>query len=200
MKFLSKQSGLELGASLSRSKSRKDGLPLEEPRSLSRRFSGDVTEYLKIGFCCSTENVYIMLYINIHFCVNAGQLSFIEPETKDHYLPTLKSPVRKSPSVKKTPTFAMNLREDHARQSEDSGEKHERQRKPVSEPMRIQPPLRTRSERRAPPPPPPPPPSPPPLRLPPREIKRQNSGPTSRKDDTTADAWEKAELAKISAR
>uniref|UniRef100_A0A1J3CC56 Remorin C-terminal domain-containing protein n=1 Tax=Noccaea caerulescens TaxID=107243 RepID=A0A1J3CC56_NOCCA len=160
-------SGLEHGASLSRSKSRRE----EEPRSLSRRFS--------------------------------EQLLFIEPELNDNRLPTVKSPMRKSPSVKKTPTFSMNLRGDHTQQSEeDSGEKHERQRKPVSEPKRIQPPQRTRSERRAPPlpPPPPPPPSPPPLRLPPSEIKRQSSGHASRKDDSTADAWEKAELAKIKAR
>lgn len=121
------------------------------------------------------------------------QLSFIEPESQYHRLPTVKPPVRKSPSVKKTPTFAMHLREDHTRQSEDSEEKHERHGKPVPEPMRIQPPLRTRSERRAPPRPPPPPPlSPPPLRLPPMH--------TSRKGDSTADAWEKAELAKINAR
>lgn len=81
----------------------------------------------------------------------------------------------------------------------DSEKKQERQRKPVSEPPRIQPPLRTRSERRT-PPPPPPPLSPPPLRLPPREVKRQSSGYTTRKDDSTADAWEKAELAKIKAK
>ncbi|CAA7039333.1 unnamed protein product [Microthlaspi erraticum] len=155
------QSGLQHGAPLSRSKSRRE----EEPRSLSRRFS--------------------------------EQLLFIEQDRNDDKLPTVKSPVRKSPSVKKTPTFSMNLRGDHTKQSEDSGEKHERQRKPVSEPMRIQPPQRTRSERRAPPlpPPPPPPPSPPPLRLPPSEIKRKSSG-----DDSTADAWEKAELAKIKAK
>ncbi|KFK43643.1 hypothetical protein AALP_AA1G153500 [Arabis alpina] len=162
-------SGLEPGPSLSRSKSRKDVLPFEEPRSLSRRFS--------------------------------GQLSFIEQETQDHRLPTVKPPARKSPSVKKTPNFAMHLREDHNRQSEESEEKHERQRIPLSEPMRIQPPVRTRSERRAPqPPPPPPPPSPPSLRLPPSEIKRQSSVHTSRKGDSTADDWEKAELAKIKAR
>ncbi|KAJ4870086.1 Remorin family protein [Raphanus sativus] len=66
----------------------------------------------------------------------------------------------------------------------------------------IQPPVRTRSERRAPPPPPPPPPllSPSPLRLPPRETKRPSSGGTSREHDSTADAWEKAELAKVKAR
>ncbi|KAL1220032.1 Remorin 4.2 [Cardamine amara subsp. amara] len=134
-------SGLDLGASSSRNKSRReDELLLEEPRSLSRRFS--------------------------------GQLSFIESEMNDH----------------------------HTKQSEDSGGKHERQRKPVSEPLRIQPPLRTRSERRAPPPPPPPPPSPPLLWLPPRETKRQSSEHTSRKDDSTADDWEKAELAKIKER
>ncbi|XP_019090886.1 PREDICTED: MICAL C-terminal-like protein isoform X2 [Camelina sativa] len=161
--------GLERGPSLSRSKSRsEDKFPSEEPRSLSRRFS--------------------------------GQLSFRDSETKDHKHPTPKSPVRKSSSVKKT--FSMNLREDHTIQNEDLGEKRDRQRKQVSEPPRIQPPVRTRSERRAPPPPPPLPPllSPPPLRLPPREMKRQSSGHASRKDDSTADAWEKAELAKIKAR
>ncbi|KAJ4879295.1 Remorin family protein [Raphanus sativus] len=154
---------------------REDAFPLEETRSLSRRFS--------------------------------GQLSFKEPEVNDNKLPTLKSPVRKSSSVKKTPTFSMYLKEDHTRESEDSGEKHERPRKPVSEPpapMQIQPPVRTRSERRAPPPPPPPPPppllSPSPLRLPPRETKRPSSGGTSREHDSTADAWEKAELAKVKAR
>ncbi|ESQ35431.1 hypothetical protein EUTSA_v10009533mg [Eutrema salsugineum] len=168
-------SGLERGASLSTSKSRREDLShFEEPRSLSRRFS--------------------------------GQLSFKEPELKEHKIPTLKSPVRKSTPAKKTPTFSMDLRGDHTKQSEDSGEKQERrQRKPVSEPqapMRVQPPQRTRSERRAPPPPrpPPPPPSPSPLRLPPRDIKRQSSGYTSRKDESTADAWEKAELLKIEAR
>ncbi|CAA0201296.1 unnamed protein product [Arabidopsis thaliana] len=160
-------SGLELGPSSSRSKSRSEELlPLEEPRSLSRRFS--------------------------------GQLSFIDSETKDHKPPTLKSPMRKSSSVKKT--FSMNLMGDHTKQNQDSEEKHERQRKPVSEPPRIQPPLRTRSEPRAPPPPPPPLLSPSPLRLPPRETKRQSSEHTSRKDDSTADAWEKAELSKIKAR
>ncbi|CAE5957417.1 unnamed protein product [Arabidopsis arenosa] len=200
-------SGLELGPSSSRSKNRsEERLPLEEPRSLSRRFS--------------------------------GQLLFIESETKDHKQPKLKSPLRKSSSVKKT--FSMNLRGDHTKQSEESEEKHDRQRKPVSEPPRvklsldeqanddkdnsksnsdkqatslslekvdktftprIQPPLRTRSERRAPPPLPPPPPlSPSPLRLPPRETKRQSSEHTSRKDDSTANAWEIAELAKIKAR
>lgn len=136
--------------------------------------------------------------INLRFCVDTGQLSFIDSETKDHKQPTLKSPVRKSSSVKKT--FSMNLRGDHTKQSEESEEKHERQRKPVSEPQRIQPPLRTRSERRAPPPLPPPPLSPSPLRLPPRETKRQSSEHTSRKDDSTANTWEKAELAKIKAR
>ncbi|XP_019095256.1 PREDICTED: hepatoma-derived growth factor-related protein 2-like [Camelina sativa] len=160
--------GLERGPSLSRSRSRsEDKFPSEEPRSLSRRFS--------------------------------GQLSFRDSETKDQKHPTPKSPVRKSSSVKKT--FSINLREDHTKQNEDSGEKHDGQRKPVSEPPRIQPPVRIRSERRAPPPPPPPPfLSPPPLRLPPREMKRQSSGHASRKDDSTADAWEKAELAKIKAR
>ncbi|CAH8252244.1 unnamed protein product [Arabidopsis lyrata] len=160
-------SGLELGPSSSRSKNRsEERLPLEEPRSLSRRLS--------------------------------GQLSFIDSETKDHKQPTLKSPVRKSSSVKKT--FSMNLRGDHTKQSKESEEKHERQRKPVSEPQRIQPPLRTRSERHAPPPPPPPPLSPSPLRLPPRETKRQSSVHTSRKDDSTANTWENAQLAKIKAR
>ncbi|CAL9214920.1 unnamed protein product [Arabidopsis halleri] len=160
-------SGLELGPSWSRSKNRsEERLPLEEPRSLSRRLS--------------------------------GQISFIDSETKDHKQPTLKSPVRKSSSVKKT--FSMNLRGDHFKQIEESEEKHERQRKPVSELPRIQPPLRTRSERRAPPPPRPPLLSPSPLRLPPRESKRQISEHPSRKDDSTADAWEKAELAKIIAR
>ncbi|KAF8068525.1 hypothetical protein N665_1146s0018 [Sinapis alba] len=137
-------SGHERGASLSRSKSRREPSPFEEPRSLSRRFS--------------------------------GQLSLKEPE----------------------------LNRDHTRRSGDSGEKHGRQRKPVSEPlppMRKQQPSRTRSERRAPPPPPPPPPlSPSPLRLLPRESKRQSSSQTGQKDDSTADAWEKAELAKIKAR
>ncbi|XP_023633156.1 uncharacterized protein F44E2.3 isoform X2 [Capsella rubella] len=160
--------GIELGPSLSRSKSRReDEFPSEEPKSLSRRFS--------------------------------GQLSFKDSETKDHKHPTLKSPMRKSSSVKKT--FSMNLREDHTKQKEDSGEKHDRQRKPVSEPPRIQPPVRTRSERRAPPPPPPPPLlSPSPMHLPPREMKRQSSGHISRKDNSTADVWEKAELAKIKAK
>ncbi|VVA91249.1 unnamed protein product [Arabis nemorensis] len=115
-------SGLELGPSLTRSKSRKNGLPFEEPRRFSE------------------------------------QLSFLEPEAQDHRLPTVKPSVRKSPSVKKTPTFAMHLREDHTKHSEDS----------VPEPMRIQPP--------------------------------QSSVHTSRKGDSTADAWEKAELAKINAR
>ncbi|KAG2319910.1 hypothetical protein Bca52824_013123 [Brassica carinata] len=153
---------------------REDAFPLEEPRSLSRRFS--------------------------------GQLSFKEPELNDNKLPTLESPVRKASSVKKTPTFSMNLKENHTRGSEDLEEKHERPRKPVSEPpapMQIQPPVRTRSERRAPPPPLPPPPpplSPSPLRLPPRETKRPNSGGTSREHDSTANAWEKTELAKIKAR
>ncbi|KAG5392027.1 hypothetical protein IGI04_021990 [Brassica rapa subsp. trilocularis] len=137
--------GLEHGASLSRSKSRREASPFEEPRSLSRRFS--------------------------------GQLSLKEPE----------------------------LNGDHTRRSGDSREKRERQRKRVSEPpapMRKQPPTRTRSERHAPPPPPPPPPplSPPPLQLPPRESKSQSSSQTSRKDDATADGWEKTELAKIKAR
>ncbi|XP_009148674.1 uncharacterized protein F44E2.3 isoform X2 [Brassica rapa] len=140
------KTGLERGASLSRSKSRREASPFEEPRSLSRRFS--------------------------------GQLSLKEPE----------------------------LNGDHTRRSGDSREKRERQRKRVSEPpapMRKQPPTRTRSERHAPPPPPPPPPpplSPPPLRLPPMEIKTHSSGHTSRKDDATADDWEKTELAKIKAR
>ncbi|KAJ0256946.1 Remorin family protein [Hirschfeldia incana] len=135
------QSGLERGASLPRSKSRREASPFEEPRSLSRRFS--------------------------------GQLSLKEPE----------------------------LNGDHTRRSDGSREKHGRQRKPVSEPPK-QPPPRTRSERRAPPPPPPPPPplSPSPLRLPHRESKRQSSNQTGQKDDYTADAWEKAELAKIKAR
>ncbi|CAN6878648.1 unnamed protein product [Brassica oleracea var. botrytis] len=133
--------GLERGASLSRSKSRRES-PFEEPRSLSRRFS--------------------------------GQLSLKEPE----------------------------LNGDHTRRSRDSREKRERQRKPrVSEPpapVRKQPSARTRSERHAPPPPPPPPPlPPPPLRLPPMGVKTQSSGHTSRKDDATADGWEKAELGKI---
>jgi hypothetical protein len=136
--------------------------------------------------------------ISLRFCVDTGQLSFIDSETKDHKPPTLKSPMRKSSSVKKT--FSMNLMGDHTKQNQDSEEKHERQRKPVSEPPRIQPPLRTRSEPRAPPPPPPPLLSPSPLRLPPRETKRQSSEHTSRKDDSTADAWEKAELSKIKAR
>ncbi|KAF3610131.1 hypothetical protein DY000_02045224 [Brassica cretica] len=135
--------GLERGASLSRSKSRRES-PFEEPRSLSRRFS--------------------------------GQLSLKEPE----------------------------LNGDHTRRSRDSREKRERQRKRVSEPpapVRKQPSARTRSERHAPPPPPPPPPlSPPPLRLPPMGVKTQSSGHTSRKDDATADGWEKAELAKIKER
>ncbi|RID51966.1 hypothetical protein BRARA_H02595 [Brassica rapa] len=154
---------------------REDAFPLEEPRSLSRRFS-------------------------------SGQLSFKEPELNDNKLPTPKSPVRKSSSVKKTPTFSMDFGGDHTRGREDSGEKHERPRKPASvvskppgAPMQIQPPVRTRSERRA-LPPPPPPLTPSPLRLPPRETKRPSSGGTSRKDDSTADAWEKAELAKIKAR
>ncbi|XP_018481659.1 remorin isoform X1 [Raphanus sativus] len=131
-------SGLENGTSLSRSKSRREASPFEEPRSLSRRFS--------------------------------GQLSLKELE----------------------------LNGDHTRRSGESREKHGRQRKPVSEPPK-QPPARTRSERRA-PPPPPPLLSPSPLRLPSRESKRQSSSQTSRKDDSTADAWEKAELAKIKAR
>ncbi|KAF8087354.1 hypothetical protein N665_0588s0023 [Sinapis alba] len=151
---------------------REDAFPLEEPRNLSRRFS--------------------------------GQLSFKEPELNDIKLPTLKSPVRKSSSVNKTPTFSMILKEDHTRQSEDSGEKHERPGKHVSKPpapMQTQPSVRTRSERRAPPPPPRPPPvSPSPLRLPSRETKMPNSRGTSRKDDSTADVWEKTELAKIKAR
>ncbi|CAN8312180.1 unnamed protein product [Cochlearia groenlandica] len=159
-------SGFEHGAYMSTSKSiREDPLPLEEPRSLSRRFS--------------------------------GQLSFKEPETRDHKLPTVKSPMRKSKSVKKAPTFAMNLREDHTKHSEDFIDSEQ------LAPVRMQPPVRTRSERRAPPPPPPPPPlllSPSPLRLPPMETKRQSSGRISRKDDSTADAWEKSELAKIQAR
>ncbi|KAL0723404.1 hypothetical protein Bca4012_038003 [Brassica carinata] len=138
------RSGHEHGDSLSRSKSRREASRFEEPRSLSRRFS--------------------------------GQLSFKEPEPN----------------------------RDQTRRSEDSREKHERQRKPVSEPpapMRKQPPARTRSERRAPPPPPPPPPiTPSPLRLPSRESKRQSSSQTGQKDDATADAWEKSELAKIKAR
>lgn len=186
---------------MSRSKSRRE----EEPRSLSRRFSGE--RYIKtqnIGFCCLTENVYSFFSNQVTFfsVVDTEQLLFVEPELHDNRLPTVKSPMRKSPSVKKTPTFSMNLRGDHTKQSEDSGEKHERQRKPLSEPTRIQPPQRTRSERRAPPlpPPPPPPPSPPPLRLPPPEIKRQSSGHASRNYDSSADAWEKAELAKIKAR
>ncbi|XP_048594170.1 remorin 1.4 isoform X1 [Brassica napus] len=154
---------------------REDAFPIEEPRSLSRRFS--------------------------------GQLSFREPELNDNKLPTPKSPVRKSSSVKKTPTFSMDLKGDRTRQSEDSGETHERLKKPASvvseppAPMQLQPPVRTRSERRAPPPPPPPPHlTPSPLQLPPRETKRPSSGGTSREHDSTADAWEKAELAKIKAR
>ncbi|WZZ80278.1 hypothetical protein YC2023_100850 [Brassica napus] len=157
---------------------REDAFPIEEPRSLSRRFSGDT-----------------------------GQLSFREPELNDNKLPTPKSPVRKSSSVKKTPTFSMDLKGDHTRQSEDSGETHEKLKKPASvvseppAPMQIQTPVRTRSERRAPPPPPPPPHlTPSPLRLPPRETKRPSSGGTTREHDSTADAWEKAELAKIKAR
>ncbi|CAH8391558.1 unnamed protein product [Eruca vesicaria subsp. sativa] len=136
-------SGLERGASLSRSKSRKEASPFEELRSLSRRFS--------------------------------GQLSFKEQDSN----------------------------RDHTRRSGDSKEKHERQRKQVIEPpspMRKQSSSRTRSEPRAPPPPPPPLPSPSPLRLPSSEIKTRSSGHTSRKDDVTADAWEKSELAKIKAK
>ncbi|KAJ0248021.1 Remorin family protein [Hirschfeldia incana] len=155
---------------------REDAFPLEEePRSLSRRFS--------------------------------GQLSFKEPKLNDNDPTTLKlSPVRKSSPVKKTLTFSMDLKEDHTRQSEYLEETHERPRKPVYEspaPMQIQPPVRTRSERRAPQPPPPPPPpflSPSPLRLPPRETKTPSSVHTSREHDSTADAWEKTELAKIKAR
>lgn len=101
----------------------------------------------------------------------------------------------------------MDLKGDHTRQSEDSGETHEKLKKPASvvseppAPMQIQTPVRTRSERRAPPPPPPPPHlTPSPLRLPPRETKRPSSGGTTREHDSTADAWEKAELAKIKAR
>ncbi|CAH8388985.1 unnamed protein product [Eruca vesicaria subsp. sativa] len=151
---------------------REDTFPIEEPRSLSRKLSGQK-----------------------------------EPELNDNKLPTPKSPVRKSSSVKKTPTFSMILKEDHTKGSEeDSGEKHERPRKPVfepPEPMQIQPPVRARSERRAPPPLPPPPPpllSPSPLRLPPRETKRPSPGGISREHDSTADTWEKTELAKIKTR
>ncbi|KAG2268204.1 hypothetical protein Bca52824_062759 [Brassica carinata] len=121
--------GLERGASLSRSKSRRES-PFEEPRSLSRRFS--------------------------------GQLSLKEPE----------------------------LNGDHTRRSRDSREKRERQRKPRDT-------IRTSCSTTTTPPPPLPPP---PLRLPPMGVKTQSSGHTSRKDDATADGWEKAELGKIKER
>ncbi|XP_010530533.1 PREDICTED: uncharacterized protein LOC104807117 isoform X2 [Tarenaya hassleriana] len=153
--------GYELETALRRPRSsREDILPLQEPRSSSRRLS--------------------------------GQFSFRESERRDGKPPEPKSPARKtrekSPSMRKSRTFAVTLGGSGAKQTGDSADKIKRPVSPFAEPDIKPPPTRTRSDRGVPPPPPP------------REIGKQSPSRSVRSDDSAADAWEKAELAKIKER